>query len=356
MKTSQSADLHIALSANDRFAPGLEIAALSLLKKLSGSVTPHFNILDAGLSAPRREALASKISELNRRARVRFLMPPEERFRTVKFRRYHLAAYLRLALPEILHEIDAVIYLDADTIVFDDLAVPFRQFRAGHNPLAACPDWETTRPSQDSPEIAADCKVVEVTTYFNSGVMILNLDALRENEFTNRALDLLSRLGDYASFADQSALNALLADQWTALEQNWNTPSWAFDEKTGVVPPSIMHFTNRAPWLIRTWTPSQALFEKVAVELGVNLPKSEKSLGHFAIHSVMRWFLALPRAGFHLGRMIVALLQTRKERALSSRQVARYWLHFFGAGPIRIFLYQKRIRKIKETDFFRLKN
>lgn len=356
LNNKKQSNLHLALCANDRFAPGLQIAALSLLKTVDDLVTPHFHILDAGLSRDHRDTFVSKISELKTDAQVRFLTPPEDRFRTVKIRRYHFASYLRLALPEILHEIDEVMYLDADTIVFEDITTLFRQFRLGNNPLAACPDWETTRPSQDSLEIATECKVVGVSTYFNAGVMVLNLNALRENDFTNRSLDLLSRLGQYASFADQSALNALLANQWTAIDQNWNTPSWAFDGKARAVPPGIVHFTNRAPWITRTWTPSQALYEKVATELGVQLPKPEKGLGHFTLFSFFNWVFALPRAGLHFGRMILAGFGNRKDRAFASRHVAGYWLRFFCAGPFRIFLYQREIRKIKRKDFFLPKN
>ena len=145
-------------------------------------------------------------------------------------------------------------------------------------PIAASPDWETHRPSQDSKVIAKHAGVEDCDTYFNAGVLALDLNALREEQFASRACDLLSELGEHASYADQSAFNALLAERWHALPMAWNTPSWAFDQQRDNTRPALLHYTNSAPWLKRRYTPSQALFERIARDLGVELPRPEISL------------------------------------------------------------------------------
>ena len=75
------------------------------------------------------------------------------------------------------------------------------------------------------------------TPTFNAGVIALDLEALRAEQFASRACDLLSELGEHASYADQSAFNALLAERWHELPKRWNTPSWAFDQAAETIAP-----------------------------------------------------------------------------------------------------------------------
>ena len=350
MKTpSHSGALHVAFCANDRFLPGLAVALHSTLLSAASGQEVKVYIVDAGLSDESKASLCERYenrSEID----IEFLDWPRDLFDSVKVVNYHISSYLRLSLPELINN-EYVIYLDSDTVSFDDIGFMAKELKGGVFPIAASPDWETHRPSQDSKVIAAHAGVEKCDSYFNAGVIALDLEALRAEHFTSRACELLSKLGEHASYADQSAFNALLAERWHELPQRWNTPSWAFDKQYDDQVPAILHYTNSAPWLTRRFTPSQALFERIARDLGVELPRPETSLSRSCLNAFLAWLLAPLRVGYHLFRGILSWGTGNKAEAGASMRIARHWFDYLLGGPPRIVRYWIRIRKIKGESF-----
>jgi hypothetical protein len=263
---------------------------------------------------------------------------------------YHRSAYYRLALPEIL-DVERVIYLDADTLVFGCLGKLWEQGLAHDDPVLAVQDWETPTLAEDSPALAKALGLEDAGGYFNSGLLVLRLDLLRKETFTARVCAMLGEHGALARFADQSALNWHCAGRWHKLEPRWNLPAWAFDGQDDNRLPAICHFTNHAPWLKRHYSPSQALFERMACELGLDLPMAEKGLGQAACRAFMQWLLAP-------GRAIYQWIQTVRHRlsgdaACSSAcsRLACYWWTYFMGGPRRVIRYRRRIREIRSGSF-----
>ena len=341
--------LHVAFCANDRFLPGLAVALHSTLLSAASGQEVKVYIVDAGLSD---ESKASLCERYENRAEIdiEFLDWPRDLFDSVKVVNYHISSYLRLSLPELINN-EYVIYLDSDTVIFDDIGFMAKELRGGVFPIAASPDWETHRPSQDSQVIAAHAGVEKCDSYFNAGVIALDLEALRAEHFASRACELLSELGEHASYADQSAFNALLAERWHALPKRWNTPSWAYDKQHDEQVPAILHYTNSAPWLTRRFTPSQALFERIAGDLSVDLPLPETSLLRSCVEAFAAWVLAPVRVVYHLLRAALSKASGRREKAQASRGIACHWWGYFIGGPVRVLRYRKRIREIKSPSF-----
>ena len=346
---SEAEPLHIAFCANDRFLPGLAVSLhTALLNRAKGSEV-HVHIVDAGLSADSKASLSDRYSD-RPEIEIEFLEWPRELFANVQVVNYHISSYLRLSLPELIDN-EYVIYLDSDTVVFDDVGFMLKELQCGESPVAASPDWETKRPVQDSEVIAKHAGVEGCDTYFNAGVLALDLNALREEQFATRACDLLSELGEHASYADQSAFNALLAERWHELPRRWNTPSWAFDKQKSNDLPAILHYTNSAPWLKRRYTPSQALFERIARDLGVELPRPEISLARSCLNAFAAWVLAPIRVVCQLLRAAASTASGKREKADASQEIAYHWLGYFIGGPLRVLRYWKRIRDIKSLSF-----
>jgi lipopolysaccharide biosynthesis glycosyltransferase len=350
MKTpSNSGALHVAFCANDLFLPGLAVALHSTPLSVPAGQEVKVYIVDAGLSD---ESKASLCERYENRAEIdiEFLDWPRDLFSSVKVVNYHISSYLRLSLPELIDN-EYVIYLDSDTVVFDDVGFMLKELQCGKSPVAASPDWETKRPVQDSEVIAKHAGVEGCDTYFNAGVLALDLNALREEQFATRACDLLSELGEHASYADQSAFNALLAERWHELPRRWNTPSWAFDKQKSNDFPAILHYTNSAPWLKRRYTPSQALFERIARDLGVELPRPETSLARSCLNAFLAWLLAPLRMVCQLLRATASKASGKREKAEDSRKIACFWIGYFFGGPLRVACYWRRIREINSQQF-----
>ena len=346
---SRSNILHIAFCANDRFLPGLAVSLHSSLLNIAKGCEVNVHIVDAGLSDESKASLGDRYRD-RPEIEIEFLEWPRDLFENVKVVNYHISSYLRLSLPELL-EVKHLIYLDSDTVVFGDVGFMVKELQSGESPIAASPDWETKRPAQDSEVIAKHAGVEDCDTYFNAGVLALDLNALREEQFASRACDLLSELGEHASYADQSAFNALLAERWHALPMAWNTPSWAFDQQRDNTRPALLHYTNSAPWLKRRYTPSQALFERIARDLGVELPRPEISLARSCLNALLAWLLAPLRMVCQLLRAAASKASGKREKADAAEKIACFWLDYFFGGPLRVARYWRRIRKIKSPSF-----
>lgn len=335
--------------ANERYAPGMETALRALARSGCFAIGAEVAIIDVGLAkatVDRLHDVAGQVPGL----KLHVIPAPLERFKSVVLVRYHVSSYVRLAIPELV-ACDRALYLDSDALPFADPLGDTWFQETGGRPVAAAADWETLKPSQDSPEIAAATGLQDCTTYFNAGVLGMRLDLLREECFTDRACELLHKMGQHAGFADQTAFNALLAERWDKLKPHWNTPAWAFDQQDDNRLPGILHFTNRAPWLVRRWAPSNALFERMADELGVKLPLPEQGVGRSLLNAARDWLAAPLRVAWHGARAIMTQKAGDNTASAGHAHVAAYWWRYFVGGPSRVLRYRRRIREIRDPGF-----
>ena len=124
-------------------------------------------------------------------------------------------AYARLLIGEILpSEVRWVIYLDCDIICTGGLA-PFWALRHTVPLVGAVLDRSADfwRPSLG---------LTNDAEYFNSGVMLVNLEGWRDGDVGRRILDWIEDNPDKRSLADQHAINLCLRGAITPLPDCWN--------------------------------------------------------------------------------------------------------------------------------------
>ncbi|MGW6742619.1 glycosyltransferase family 8 protein [Streptomyces sp. NPDC055025] len=125
------------------------------------------------------------------------------------------AMYLKIAVPD--HSpVDAekVLYLDSDTLVTGPVEELFATDLAGKC-LGAVQDRFVN--GTHLPEIERSD-----TGYFNSGVLLFDVEAARRHELGERTLAYAERKYGTLPYPDQDALNVAAADCWTPLESRWN--------------------------------------------------------------------------------------------------------------------------------------
>jgi lipopolysaccharide biosynthesis glycosyltransferase len=145
------------------------------------------------------------------------------------------ANYGRLAIGAMFAGHSRVLYLDADLLILDDLrplldtdlrARPFGAVRDPVNPTyelgRALPGWQAFGIPGDR-------------EYFNSGVLLFDLQACAEADLFGRALHAVAEYPDRLRMWDQDALNLVAEDRWLRLPARWNT-----------VPFSAL---RRTPWI-----------------------------------------------------------------------------------------------------------
>jgi lipopolysaccharide biosynthesis glycosyltransferase len=145
------------------------------------------------------------------------------------------AAYVRLALPEFLPKTAKVVYLDVDTLCLADVGTLF-DTDLGDAPIAASLDppmvnllaYEQRRGRGASKRSVTQYLEHELglgdakARYFNSGVLVLDLDRLRAEMLTERSHELLKRMGSRIRLDDQCVLNAFYAKRYHPLPARWN--------------------------------------------------------------------------------------------------------------------------------------
>ena len=140
-----------------------------------------------------------------------------------------ISAYFRLFVGKIFSEYKKILYLDCDLVLTQDIARLF-SMDINEYPIAAVPDVTisnslyTTGFNQGAwnyfkKYMQENLGFVSQKTYFNSGVMIIDIDKFNEIEL-DYLIDLAKRNNKF--FHDQNVLNAAFENNYYQLPAIWN--------------------------------------------------------------------------------------------------------------------------------------
>lgn len=151
--------------------------------------------------------------------------------------------YARLLLPEMLPEIDDVLYLDVDTMIrapIDDLL-----------------QWELCHPIGAVQELAGTAAHLFGTPrapYFNAGVLRMSLERMRRERLWERSLRILETRPEVKWF-DQDVLNLAFTNRFDSLPLTYNVSDMVvrkYPALTVLDDPVIVHFNGP----VKPWHPS----------------------------------------------------------------------------------------------------
>jgi lipopolysaccharide biosynthesis glycosyltransferase len=258
-----ASQVRIATGANDRHIPHVATLIESLAAACApGTVAVHV-LHDETVTPDMQERLrhAAHQHEID----VEFLSPSDAALRDLplgpEVSGFPSLIWLRIWLPELLPTAERVLYLDADTLVLHDPRVLW-DLDLGDHLLGAVRnrDQPAGRPAP----------------YFNSGVLMMNLARMREEQTSQRLIDVGRSLPVDVAYPDQDALNIVCAGRWLALHPKWNAfaalfcfpdraapPDLAISEAT--VSPAILHFEGSdfaKPWNHRCVHPHRELYRE----------------------------------------------------------------------------------------------
>jgi len=170
-------------------------------------------------------------------------------------------ALQKLFIAEYLSNIDKVLYIDADTLVQSDLSEVYNMPLRGYY-VAAVKDGLMYQFPEHIREINLEWRKF----YFNSGIMLLNLNKIREDKVMDEAVRYFHT--NYEVFGDQDVLNVVFGDKVQKLSYRYNCNSTFFEEKSAKflsnfydepIPNNtrevyenavILHFAGHKPWTI----------------------------------------------------------------------------------------------------------
>lgn len=158
---------------------------------------------------------------------------------------FTLTIYFRLLIPAMFPEYDKAIYIDSDVVVPGDLAELYA-IDLGDNYIGACPDLSIA----DVPPLVkytVDAVGMEPGKYINSGVLLMNLKALREKEFDKHFLNLLNTYHFDCIAPDQDYLNAICQEKILYLDECWD--AMPNDARPPMENPRLIHYNLFSkPW------------------------------------------------------------------------------------------------------------
>ena len=255
--------VHMVLAIDEAYGPHAGVTIASALAHARGQIVVHI-LEDGRLSPETRAKLESLAPNLS------FHVVDDAAIAAFPLNRSYIskATYYRLlmlrALPQ---DVTKIIYIDADTVVTDALETLWEIDLGGH-PMGAAPDEGGLAQSK---RLGLDPKHL----YFNAGVAVFDLDALRGMEFEARAIAAYEENADKITLQDQDILNIVFCGQTHPLPLRWNANTRLYvgsdleaaygakEALEAASAPGILHFTDkRKPWHIKELNPMGVLYWK----------------------------------------------------------------------------------------------
>ena len=246
--------MDIVFNVDNRYVRHMCVTILSILDKNPNEIIT-FHIVTCRLSEENSKYVSSLIME--RHASVKYYdvdINILKKFSVGKLTgnpNISYAAYLRLFIQDLLPlHIDKVLYLDCDIVVVNSLTELWHKDISQYC-LAALDDYGNAQESG-----AKRMGLEPGFKYFNSGVMLINLQKLREIKFMEMVQDFLVTDGYRILMHDQDILNGLLCKQRLPLEERWKMMRNT-DNTTDY---SIIHFAGLKPWYIECPHPLKHIY------------------------------------------------------------------------------------------------
>ena len=242
--------IEVLISPDDRYVAG----AVAVLRSAAGTLTSgqglRAHIVADHLSAESVLGLRSRLTPV---CETVFHVTPLPLPMTRRYQWFTPACLGRLQ-PDILPaEVSRVLYLDCDTVVQEDLTRLFDVDLKGHALAAVHNMVSPDRVIETGPPVRQVQFGAVAPGYFNSGVMLFDLDVWRRLRYTARIRDLWARFGEHLHGPDQDVLNLAFAGEWQPLSPVWNkmvgTGLGTATEDWFTSPNGILHYIGASkPW------------------------------------------------------------------------------------------------------------
>lgn len=285
--------MHVACNIDHNF---IRHCAVTLVSLFENNPRHTFCVHVVAEALPEEDRLLLTRLAGKYRHEVRFYFPPADllsNFSIKKFgKRISMATYYRCMFSSILpDDVDRVLYLDCDIVVLGDIT-EFWTTDLSHVGVACVEDigsGEVERydilhyPASDS--------------YFNAGVLLINLAYWRAHHVDRQCEDYFMRYPERIRFNDQDLLNVVLHEHKKFVPLKWNMQDgyyrygvdrqmedWAAF-KQELLHPVILHYTNKKPWNYDSMHPLRGEYYRY---LDLTPWKGERPLNCFKAR--MKWW------------------------------------------------------------------
>ena len=298
----------VAFSCNDAGTPYLEVAVHSLLAHYRSEVPLRINVFEGwGGHSEASKARLRKIVEGKFQLRYhnveRYVEPYADLILNREKSRWNVFTWTPIFTPQILADAEGpVIHFDIDMLFNADISELFETFDKNRRidestnrriPLIAC-TMEYDKYGDNAGRAIWEKGILppEVERYFNTGVLVFNTEACREERTWEKIIAWYREHYAIADRIEQDAWNALYHDRTIALPVAWNFhdraiknyAKWDLSEKywlgnrpvdclKAALEPKLLHFWGpKKPWKT-SHRPYRKLYHAAMAAVGQAVPK-----------------------------------------------------------------------------------
>ena len=254
MKKTENEQIPIFFSTDDNYAPFLAVAIKSLIENASKNFNYSIYILNNGL----KEEHINLISKMqNKNFEIKFIDVTEKIKPIISMlglRDYYtVAIYFRLFIASMFKNLHKALYLDCDIVVLGDISKLYNT-DLGDNILGACLE-QIVASNKSFRTYSSLALGLDYKDYFNSGILVMNLDAFRKNKIEQKFVQILTKYNFDTIAPDQDYLNFLCKGKVTKVDIGWNKECLRDCYKG---PLNIVHYA----YFKKPWTDYYVKYEK----------------------------------------------------------------------------------------------
>ena len=237
--------VQLFFACDDAYVPCLAVALTSVFENRDPERDYAVRVLHTGMSRELQERLVSRFAAPGFTLEFPNITPHVEEFaRRLHTRDYYsCSTYYRLFIPRLYPRLSKALYLDCDLVLREDVSRLYDQ------PLedalvGAVPDGVVGTVEVFQQYVRNRLDIADPGQYFNAGVLLMNLEAMRQCDFQERFLELLGKV-TFRVGQDQDYLNVLCKGRVRYLGFDWNTMPTGVDTPA----PRLIHYNMDAkPW------------------------------------------------------------------------------------------------------------
>jgi len=237
--------LPVFLASNNKYAPLLATAIMSIAENTSGDITFHvFNDTISRSAATALQRLAARYGtpltfhEVDLRT---FRDCPSGWFKTN-------IIYARYAIADLFPQYDQALYVDADMLFTEDImSIP--RITPASATLAACADMGISS-FVDEPAHKSTIGISQEHEYFNNGLLLINCVQWRKECIASALLRIAHDKSRLLKCPSQDPMNVYFSpNRYFLLPQRFNyMPAFGQSGQQTDGRPAVIHFTERKPW------------------------------------------------------------------------------------------------------------
>lgn len=232
--------LHICTAIDGNY----KLPLRCLVNSIYQNSTSHkcvLHVLFTDLSKRYRNKLIKKYAGTNLSFDFIDMSKYEFDFHGIDMQYWSNAIFYRIMIPEIFKDLERILYIDGDTLVIQDLFDFFNMKMDDDKYLAMVLDkFSWVRRMQK----------LNTNYYFNSGVILFDLNKCRNNNFSEKCIKWLHDNPDIAIFPDQDAINIVCNGKIMITDSLYNK---MIEPRHYIVfnnKPYIAHFLSKIkPWM-----------------------------------------------------------------------------------------------------------